>query len=844
MPELFQDMLNDDNSIFNAAIKDNEMLKRAIDRLHNETEIKEDPNKIKEIDASYDDLIRDLTIININSNRIQNFIDHRSYSGPLEDDMSVDEYNENRDRKLKSVADNDASINLILTTIDKMRGAIKIVKKNDGFPITISQSGKIKTLIDRFNDLLNRLNTKGTFLSVYLNHEDLFNSFIRTGNQLIQYTRFYTTNDIKSMNFSYEDIKEDHGGNDKGDGKGDGNGDDQGDDKGDGKGDDKGDDKGDGKGYNKVDDSDDDYDSGNDGGNSNSDEKSVPEDVLIDEKDNTGITHTELAGTYDIDVGAHKVDGDEEEETGLKQESLAESTDLVVKPHKVEDDEDDGSVKHDELGASSGWGIGNKIRGLIGYSGNVEETKADKKKKAEEAEAKKKDDLLKRKGKAFEEISKGRKFNKEVQDRKSKKDLESYYEDLKETKKDKTRRSMDKLGFLLNQFEDDKLIADKIKKDDLLKRKGKAFEEISKGRKFNKEVQDKKAKKDLESYYEDLKETKKDKTRRTMDKLGFLLNQFEDNKVIADKIKKDDLLKRKGKAFEEISKGRKFNKEVQDKKAKKDLESYYEDLKETKKDKTRRTMDKLGFLLNQFEDNKVIADKIKKEKGIVKKEASRLNEEKKIDLTKLSVEKKVSGDDVKGDVDVSPLTVDYVEPFDDKGAEEKEVVDDYEKQDLRELMAREYVHHVGDPMKLGSAHTAFLKLNKDKKIRDTKLKKAIEGKDDLVIQKEKSNMDDFKKRAERVSFTYGHLLKSDYDILKSNAKLERDAHSDESYQTAVKQLEKYTKLTFDAKGDAKKTEEYKANMALKGRFNTKVNKAEASIKELENFEKKYNIPKK
>ena len=105
-------------------------------------------------------------------------------------------------------------------------------------------------------------------------------------------------------------------------------------------------------------------------------------------------------------------------------------------------------------------------------------------------------------------------------------------------------------------------------------------------------------------------------------------------------------------------------------------------------------------------------------------------------------------------------------------------------------------------------------------------------------------MDDFKKRAERVSFTYGHLLKSDYDILKSNAELERDAHSDESYQTSVKQLEKYTKLTGDAKGDAKKTEGYRAHMALKGRFNTKVNKAEANIKELENFEKKYNIPKK
>jgi len=36
------------------------------------------------------------------------------------------------------------------------------------------------------------------------------------------------------------------------------------------------------------------------------------------------------------------------------------------------------------------------------------------------------------------------------------------------------------------------------------------------------------------------------------------------------------------------------------------------------------------------------------------------------------------------------------------------------------------------------------------KIRETKLEKAIEGKDDLLIKKEKSNMDDFKKRAERV----------------------------------------------------------------------------------------------
>ena len=124
------------------------------------------------------------------------------------------------------------------------------------------------------------------------------------------------------------------------------------------------------------------------------------------------------------------------------------------------------------------------------------------------------------------------------------------------------------------------------------------------------------------------------------------------------------------------------------------------------------------------------------------------------------------------------------------------------------------------------------------------MKKAIEGKDDLLIQKEKSNMDDFKKRAERVSFTYGHLLKSDYDILKSNAGLERDAHSEESYQTAVKQLKNYTKLTDDANDDDKTTEEYKANMELKGRFNTKVNKAEANIKEFENFEKKYNIPKK
>ena len=82
-------MLNDDNSIFNAAIRDNEILKRAIDRLHNEELIREDPNKIKEIDASYDDLIKVLTTININSNRIQNFINHRVYSGPINEDTAV-----------------------------------------------------------------------------------------------------------------------------------------------------------------------------------------------------------------------------------------------------------------------------------------------------------------------------------------------------------------------------------------------------------------------------------------------------------------------------------------------------------------------------------------------------------------------------------------------------------------------------------------------------------------------------------------------------------------------------------------------------------------------------------
>ena len=68
-----------------------------------------------------------MTTININSNIIQNFINSRAYSGPLEDDMTVEEYNENRDRKFKSVSDNDVSINLILTTIDKMSEAIKIV---------------------------------------------------------------------------------------------------------------------------------------------------------------------------------------------------------------------------------------------------------------------------------------------------------------------------------------------------------------------------------------------------------------------------------------------------------------------------------------------------------------------------------------------------------------------------------------------------------------------------------------------------------------------------------------------------------------------------------------------
>ena len=73
-----------------------------------------------------------MTTININSNIIQNFINHRVYSGPINEDTAV-EYEARRARRLTSVADNDVSISLILIKIDKMREAIKIILKMRGF---------------------------------------------------------------------------------------------------------------------------------------------------------------------------------------------------------------------------------------------------------------------------------------------------------------------------------------------------------------------------------------------------------------------------------------------------------------------------------------------------------------------------------------------------------------------------------------------------------------------------------------------------------------------------------------------------------------------------------------
>jgi len=55
-----------------------------------------------------------------------------------------------------------------------MREGIKIVKSIDGFSVTTEQGNKTKTLIDKFSDLLEKLDNKAQFLSVYKNHGDLF----------------------------------------------------------------------------------------------------------------------------------------------------------------------------------------------------------------------------------------------------------------------------------------------------------------------------------------------------------------------------------------------------------------------------------------------------------------------------------------------------------------------------------------------------------------------------------------------------------------------------------------------------------------------------------------------
>ena len=53
------------------------MLKKAIDRLSDQKLIADDTSKIREIENRYEEFIKLLTNININSNRIQNFINHR-----------------------------------------------------------------------------------------------------------------------------------------------------------------------------------------------------------------------------------------------------------------------------------------------------------------------------------------------------------------------------------------------------------------------------------------------------------------------------------------------------------------------------------------------------------------------------------------------------------------------------------------------------------------------------------------------------------------------------------------------------------------------------------------------
>ena len=108
-----------------------------------------------------------------------------------------------RKKQLENISDTDTSIGLILTTVDKMKEGIKIIKSIDGFTITTDQGLKIKSLINNFSELLENLDNKEQFLSVYKNHVDLFNSLISTGNQLIQYSEFYALNNKSPMNLSH-----------------------------------------------------------------------------------------------------------------------------------------------------------------------------------------------------------------------------------------------------------------------------------------------------------------------------------------------------------------------------------------------------------------------------------------------------------------------------------------------------------------------------------------------------------------------------------------------------------------------------------------------------------------
>lgn len=174
---IFGDILNNDNSVFDASIKSNLMLKRAIDRLSDQKAEFDDPEKIKELDSKYEDFEKSLTNININMVSLSNYIETRSVQlGSLMSDERVPE---------------KSSLVLATQTLDKIKIGINQLKSIINFSISIVKREKVNRLINRFNELLTDFNVKESFLAVFNKHEDLFDEIINYGNKLIQNTLFY-----------------------------------------------------------------------------------------------------------------------------------------------------------------------------------------------------------------------------------------------------------------------------------------------------------------------------------------------------------------------------------------------------------------------------------------------------------------------------------------------------------------------------------------------------------------------------------------------------------------------------------------------------------------------------